>query len=181
MVTVALIAALWGFGEATLFFIVPDVFLTVVALRDRHAALLACGAAVIGALAGGLLLYRWGRADPSGATSALLAVPAIGPGMIQDVRSGLASNGLVALFLGPLKGTPYKIYAVVSGESGLSLPLFLLVSIPARGVRFIGMTLAASWVSHGPLSSWPLRRKRALAIGAWTVFYAVYFALRRAL
>ena len=41
-----LIAALWGFSEATLFFIVPDVFLTVIVLRDRRAALLCCGAAV---------------------------------------------------------------------------------------------------------------------------------------
>lgn len=179
--TTAVIAAVWGFGEATLFFIVPDVFLTVVALRDRRAALLACGAAVVGALAGGLLLYRWGRADLSGATSALLAVPAISQEMIQDVRNGLASDGLVALFLGPIKGTPYKIYAVVSGDAGLSLPLFLLVSIPARGVRFLLMALAASWVSRGPLAAWPLARKRVLAIALWAVFYAGYFALRRAL
>jgi membrane protein YqaA with SNARE-associated domain len=174
-----LIAALWGFGEATLFFIVPDVFLTVVALRDRRAALLCCGAAIAGALAGGLLLYRWGQADPAGATSALLAVPAIGQGMIQDVRSSLASQGFVALFLGPLKGTPYKIYAVASGDIGLSLPAFLLVSIPARGVRFLVMTLAASRASRGPLASWPLARKRVLTIALWTVFYTAYFALKR--
>ena len=98
--TALLITAFWGFSEATLFFIVPDVFLTVVALRDRRAALLCC--AVAGALAGGLLLYRWGRVDSAGAASALLAVPAIGPRMIQDVRTGLASTGLLALFLGPL-------------------------------------------------------------------------------
>jgi membrane protein YqaA with SNARE-associated domain len=174
-----LVAALWGFSEATLFFIVPDVFLTVVALRDRRAALLACGAAVAGALAGGLLLYLWGRADSSGATSALLAVPAIGRGMIQDVRNSLASTGLLALFLGPLKGTPYKIYAVASGDMRLSLPLFLLVSVPARGMRFLLVTFAASWASHGPLAAWPLGRKRVVAIAVWTVFYAVYFALKR--
>jgi membrane protein YqaA with SNARE-associated domain len=177
--TTVLLAALWGFSEATLFFIVPDVFLTVVALRDRRAALFCCGAAVAGALAGGLLLYLWGRADPSGATSALLAVPAIGQGMIQDVRNGLASRGLVALFLGPLKGTPYKIYAVLSGDMGLSLPLFLLVSLPARGMRFLFVTLAASWASRDPLAAWPLGRKRVVAIALWTVFYAVYFAVKQ--
>jgi membrane protein YqaA with SNARE-associated domain len=176
-----LIAALWGFSEATLFFIVPDVFLSVVALRDRRAALLCCGAAVAGALAGGFLLYCWGKADPSGAASALLAVPAISQGMIEDVRSSLVSRGLVTLFLGPLKGTPYKIYAAASGSMGLSLPLFLLVSIPARGVRFLAVTLAVSWASRSPLAAWPLARKRALAIALWAVFYAGYFALKRAL
>ena len=174
-----LVAAMWGFSEATLFFIVPDVFLTVVALRDRRTALRGCGAAVAGALAGGLLLYLWGRADPSGATSALLAVPAIGQAMIQDVRSDLASRGLAALFLGPLKGTPYKIYAVASGDMGIGLPLFLLVSVPARGIRFLIVTLTVSWASGGPLASWPLGRKRVLAIALWTMFYAVYFALKR--
>jgi hypothetical protein len=124
-------------------------------------------------------MYRWGHADPSGATSALLAVPAVGFGVIQDVRDSLASRGLTALFLGPLRGTPYKIYAVSSGDMGLSLPAFLLVSIPARGIRFLIMTLAASWASRGPLESWPLARKRALAIALWTAFYAAYFALKR--
>ena len=179
MMTIVLVAMLWGFGEATLFFIVPDVFLTIVALRDRQAALRCCAAAVAGALAGGLLFYLWGRADLSRATSALLSVPAIGPRMIEDVRNSLASNGLAALFLGPLKGTPYKIYAVVSGGMGLGLPAFLLVSVPARGIRFLAVTFAVSWISRGPLAAWPLRRKKTLAIALWAAFYAAYFALVR--
>ena len=35
--TTVLAAALLGFAEATLFFIVPDVLLTVIALRDNDA------------------------------------------------------------------------------------------------------------------------------------------------
>lgn len=177
-VTTTLVAVVWGFSEATLFFIVPDVFLTLVALRDGRAGLLACGGAIVGALAGGLLMYLWGRADPASAAAALDAVPAIGPGMIEDVQRSLVSSGLGALFVGPLTGTPYKIYAVTGGSLGVGLLAFLLVSVPARGVRFVVLTLAASWASRGPLGAWSLGRKRVVAVALWIGFYAVYFAMK---
>jgi membrane protein YqaA with SNARE-associated domain len=177
-VTSIAVAALWGFAEATLFFIVPDVWISLAALRDRRAGLLACLASVAGALAGGLVMYAWGSKDPEGAAGALAAVPAVSRRMIEQVRSSLSSTGFLSLFIGPLTGTPYKIYAVESGAVGASLPLFLLVSIPARGARFLLVALAASWASRRPLGDWPLRRKRAAAIVLWVVFYAVYFALK---
>ena len=173
-----MVAALWGFAEATLFFIVPDVWISLVALRDRRAGLLACVAAVAGALAGGLLMYAWGSKDPAGAAAALVAIPAIGRRMIEEVRRSLSSTGFLSLFVGPLTGTPYKIYAVESGAIGASLPLFLLVSIPARGARFLLVALAASWASARPLQRWPLDRKRLAAIAAWFVFYALFFAVK---
>ena len=43
--------AVWGFAEATLFFIVPDVLLSYVALKNLRAALLTCFIATGGALA----------------------------------------------------------------------------------------------------------------------------------
>ncbi|MGH7645928.1 MAG: hypothetical protein ACREMR_10125 [Gemmatimonadales bacterium] len=174
----SLVAALWGLAEATLFFIVPDVFLSLVAVRDRRGALIACGWAVAGALAGGLVMYQWGRADPGAARAALDAVPAIGAAMIVEVERGLAATGLPALVLGPLIGTPYKIYAVAGGGLGLGLGPFLLVSVPARGVRFVLVTLVAAWVSRGPLAAWPLGRKRAVALAVWVAFYGVYLAVK---
>ncbi len=176
--TAVLVAGVWGFAEATLFFIVPDVWLSIVALRDRRAALLACAAAVAGALTGGVVMYEWGSRDPASASAVLAAVPAVARPMIDAVRNSLASTGLLSLFVGPPTGTPYKIYAVQSGAMGASLPLFLLVSIPARGVRFLLVALAASWASRRPLASWTLFRKRVAAIALWVVFYATYFAVK---
>ena len=175
-VTLTFAAALWGFAEATLFFIVPDVLLTVVALENRRRAMRACGAAVAGALAGGLLMYLWGSLDEAGARTVLDAVPAIGPGMTEAVRSSLAHRGVLAVFLGPLTGTPYKIYAVLSGGMGIGLPVFLLVSVPARGVRFFTLTLLASWASRGPLGKCSVAQKRMLLLGFWLAFYIGYFA-----
>lgn len=171
-----LLALVWGFAEATLFFVVPDVLLTFMALENRRRALVACGAAVAGAVAGGYLMYSLGRANADAANALLDAVPAISPSMIARVQSGLASSGPLALFLGPLTGTPYKIYAAQSGALGLGLPEFLLISVPARGLRFALLVLGTFWASTGRLSAWSLRKKRLVLALLWVVFYAAYFA-----
>src|SRR5437868_1692315 len=57
-------ALAWGYAEATLFFLVPDVLLSWVALRDPRAAGVACFWALAGALLGGATMYAWGAADP---------------------------------------------------------------------------------------------------------------------
>ena len=62
----------WGFAEATLFFVVPDVWLTLIAVRrGLRPALVACGWALAGALAGGLAMYAWGAFDTATAREAL--------------------------------------------------------------------------------------------------------------
>jgi hypothetical protein len=54
--TLRLLALIWGFAEATVFFVVPDVLLTAIPVRDLRAASLACFLALLGALAGGTLM-----------------------------------------------------------------------------------------------------------------------------
>ena len=55
-------------------------------------------------------------------------------------------DGVKATFFGPITGRPYKIYAVYAGAKGISFPSFLLVSIPARLLRFILLTWITWWV-----------------------------------
>jgi hypothetical protein len=71
------IAILWGFAEATLFFIVPDVWLTAIAVWIPRKAWMACLFALLGALAGGALMYSWGYMAPSTALTALERIPGI--------------------------------------------------------------------------------------------------------
>src|SRR3546814_12347528 len=51
------VSLLWGFAEATVFFVVPDVWISRRALSSWRAALRGCGFALAGALVGGVLLY----------------------------------------------------------------------------------------------------------------------------
>ncbi len=171
------IAAGWGLAEATLFFFVPDVFLSAVALRSRRLALVACLWATAGALVGGALMYAWGTARPAAAEEVLDAIPAIAPATIERVGGQLAERGALAVFLGPLRGRPYKIYAVEAGKVGMGFVPFLLVTIPARLVRFVLVSLLAAWIARGPLAAWAPARRRLLHAAAWAAFYAVYFTV----
>ncbi len=91
------IAFVWGLAEATVFFIVPDVFLTFVACRDLRSALKTTVAAVCGALVGGLIMYSFGQ------RAILLRVPGIHPDLIASVDTELSSRKLNALLAGLAK------------------------------------------------------------------------------
>lgn len=171
------IAFAWGFAEATLFFIVPDVLLTAIGGRSLRAGVQASAVAVLGAMLGGLVMLGAGRAQPDGARTVLVRVPAIHADQVEYVRAQTEELGIAAVLVGPLQGVPYKIYAVEWGARRGNGLAFLLITIPARGIRFLlatGLTsLAMRW-----LARWTKRRPRneALVLGVfWIGFYALYF------
>ena len=167
------LSAVWGFAEATLFFVVPDVALGFVALRSRRVALAACLWAFCGALAGGAVMYSWGRWSPATAEAALEKVPAIGRRTIDRVRGELQESGASAVALGPLRTTPYKIYAVEAGALGVSPLAVLAASVPSRLGRFLGTVLVVGWLVRYPLRRWSLDRQR-LALGLfWLAIYLI--------
>ena len=165
--TFFLIAFAWGFAEATFFFIVPDVLLTFLALASLGVAFEASWWALAGAMAGGCVMYRWGVSAPEAIRRLLIRIPAIREPLDRSVRSQIETQGAVAILLGPLRGTPYKIYAAEWGAMRRSLMSFLLISVPARYPRFLLSLLAAvavrKYVSPVELGA------------AWLVFYCFYF------
>ena len=176
----ALVAAgLWGFAEATLFFLVPDVMLTAIAVVDWRLALVGCLAALAGALAGGAVMYTAGRSG-EGARRLLLRVPGISPAMAERVRREVGQRRFLAVLLGPLSGTPYKLYAVEAGRQRLSAAGFMLISVPSRLVRFVAVTALAGWLAHGVFPGLATGWKLAAWGVVWSAFYAWYFrAMRR--
>jgi len=172
---VRLAALLWGLAEATVFFIVPDVLLSFLALDRPWRAVRCCFHALAGALAGGLAMYLWGARDPAGAIALLERIPAIGPQMLQRVAREQQGEGTLALLLGPLSGTPYKTYAVLAGQAALPLPAFLLVSIPARLGRFLLVTLLAAGVGRLLQQRLSPGGRRLLLTAFWVRFYTAYF------
>ncbi len=171
------IASLWGFAEATLFFIVPDVLLSWLALRSTKSGLIACLFALLGALVGGSAMWLWGRIDPDSARAIFELLPAIGGDSIASVQMQLADSGITALFLGPLGGTPYKIYAVEAANLGFGLAIFLAVSIPARLTRFVLVTIASGVASRVLRRRFSLRTVQMIHVGCWAVFYAWFFTV----
>ena len=106
----------WGFAEATLFFVVPDVLLSWIALNHPRKAWIACGWAVGGTLVGGTVMYTWGAVDVDSALAALVHVPAVSPAMCDAVNEQFRTHGISAIFLGPISGRPYKNLCSASGS-----------------------------------------------------------------
>jgi membrane protein YqaA with SNARE-associated domain len=82
----------WGFAEATLFFIVPDVLLTLVALFSfrRSARVLVC--ILLGALTGGAIMFYLGAKDPAQARLVFLRVPFVSQAMFDKTQGFLRWN-----------------------------------------------------------------------------------------
>lgn len=173
-----ILAFAWGLAEATFFFIVPDVLLTLVACRALRPALKATVAALVGALAGGALMYAFGVHKAHTARVFLDHVPAISPALIADVARQISESGLLAVLLGPLKGIPYKIYAVQWGAQDGSFAAFLLISIPARYVRFFLASIAARAIARllEPLTHHRAVIEVVILSIIWLAFYGFYFA-----
>ena len=169
------VAAVWAFAEATLFFIVPDVWLTRLALRNPRLALWACLVATVAAVVGGSLMFAAGVRAPTAAEAALEAVPGIFAGTVADVNGELRESGPIAMIWGPATGTPYKIYAVEAGRIGLAPAEFVGASVIARLPRFLILTLAAGALTALFRPLLPKGAPEVVHAVLWLAFYAAYF------
>lgn len=169
-------AFFWGFAEATLFFIVPDVLLTAIALRTPRRALVASLIVLTGAVAGGLGMFWWAQADPAAARAAVLAVPAISEPLMARAEGLLAGQGLLAgMIAGSVSGIPYKIFAVEAAAGGVGALGFALASLPARLLRFLLAIGAVVLLSRTVFARVSPRGRAGVLAGFWVVFYAGYF------
>ncbi|NNE24116.1 MAG: hypothetical protein HKN11_16055 [Rhizobiales bacterium] len=172
------IAAIWGFAEATLFFIVPDVWLSFVALqKGLRDALWAVCFAVAGAIAGGAFIYAASIWNYEATISAIDAVPAISPGMISQVRSSLQQEPLWAMMVGSLTGVPYKVFASQAAANGIELTNFALATIPARAFRFVVVVALIVIIARLLLTKTSNRIRTGILASCWAVFYGFYFTL----
>lgn len=175
---IAVCAAAWGFAEATVFFIVPDVLLTTAMMwseQPQTRRILAWVlAAVCGAVLGGGLMRYWATADPADATRVVLAVPGISEPMRAGVERELDEHGAKALLTAGWRGLPYKLFAVEAGRAGIGEPQFTIASIGARTARFSG-TLVVAWLLRAWLFRSASRRKRVgSALLTWALIYTAY-------
>jgi membrane protein YqaA with SNARE-associated domain len=171
------IAFLWGLAEATFFFVIPDVFLSFVAIFGGRRTWLHILAAIAGALAGGALMFEWAQSNPDQAHRAVARVPFIREKMFESVDNGLRTHGLPAVFLGSIAGIPYKLYAVEAPKFSTARD-FLLATPPARAPRFL-----AVWLVFGGVAAWLRKRGNwqgprlvRLHAAVWMVLYAFYWA-----
>lgn len=172
-------SAAWGFAEATLFFVVPDVFVGAVGLYRPKKAVASGLAAVGGALVGGAAMYLVGRGVGDDLRQVMDAIPSIRPEMLDEARRDLLDRGGLAMLIAPSQGIPYKLYATEWSLLGWGLPALLAWTIPARAIRIVSFGLMMAGVGV------VLRRRienrpglwLILYAGSWTIFYLVFWYL----
>jgi membrane protein YqaA with SNARE-associated domain len=170
------IAFLLGFAEATFFFLIPDVFLSLAAILGGRRTWKHISAALAGALFGGTLLFQWSLASPAKAHAAVARVPFVREDMFNKVEEGFRKQGLLAVVIGSVTGIPYKLYAVEAPRF-TTARAFLFATPVARGARFL-----AVWFLFTEIAQWLRRRLnwstsnllRVYAI-VWIASYALYW------
>jgi len=173
-------AAAWGFAEATLFFVVPDVLLTWLAGFRPRVVWPAAFACLVGALLGGGLMFLCAQRDAAGMRNLLDAVPAISREFIAATGAGLQQDFGAQMLRGGFTGVPYKIMAVEAGADGQSLAGFLAWSVPARLSRWILLVLlgrGATVIVRRCLQRGADRWLWTLWAVGWSIVYAVYFTV----
>src|SRR5215467_14166095 len=133
----------WGLAEATLFFIVPDVLFTLVALYSPRRSVKLVAFILLGAMTGGTAMFYLGPKTPVRAESVVRKVPFVSPAMFTKTREGFQRDGMWTLAKSPGNGIPYKVYCVQAATYG-GWPLFILISVLARLERFAPFWLVSA-------------------------------------
>jgi membrane protein YqaA with SNARE-associated domain len=170
------IAFLWGLAEATFFFVIPDMFTSYRALKSWRSGFRACLLALAGALAGGSLIYAYAAWKPAAALRAVDSVPAVTVQVIQTARQSYDKDGAAAIFYGPAKTVPYKVYTVMAPSRHIGYLEFMAISAPARMARFVAVTAAAAGLSYLLRNRLSMRIRLVIYGLCWCTMYILYFA-----
>jgi len=170
--------ALWGFAEATVFFLVPDLLISTAALFSPRRSFPQMAAVLIGTLLGGAVMYTVADQHPDEARSAVLSVPFIKAGLLESAERDMQTHGMWAMCLGAFSGVPYKTYAVAAPQYG-PFQAFMAVSVPARLERFLlawGIGALLGMLFRRQIESSPPATFALLTI-CWIGFYTYYWTV----
>jgi len=151
----AWVALIWGFCEATWFFVIPDPWLSWAATRSNRSAVIATVASIGGAMLGAAALYGFlGTGTPPEALHALWrALPGFYPKMAAIAHDHLTPAGARGLLAGPMSGIPYRIYVVEAWSLGIPLGAVLAWTPLARLERMIFAPVVVAGLRMG-LERW---------------------------
>lgn len=142
--------ALWAlvavaFAESAFFPIPPDVLLIPLVLGAVGAAKagvtrwwlfpLAC---TLASVAGGIFGYGIGALLMDSVGAPILSFFHYDD-KFEQLRQVYQEQGLMIVLLAGLTPIPYKVFTILSGAVGMSLPVFVAASVAARGLRFFAL------------------------------------------
>ena len=173
--------ALWvlaavAFVESSVFPIPPDILLIPMVLATPRRAWLIALTCTLASVAGGLAGYAIGAFAWEGLGEPILR--ALGKaGSFDAFFARYNEWGAWAVLIAGITPFPYKVVTILSGATGLSLPIFVVSSIVARGLRFF--VVAALLRRFGPPVQAFVEERLGLAFTAFVVLLVGSFAALR--
>lgn len=166
----------WGLSEATLFFLVPDIWLTWVVLHHTDKIIPTYLWTLAGAMLGGATMYLWSIQSPALLKQVLDAIPGISHELIKFSAESLKTDGFLAMLSGSFSGTPYKLYASQAYEANISLTNFILMTVPARLARWSVLGFI-TWQIKNNTAPQNQRKLTQFWVVAWFINYIIYFSI----
>lgn len=153
--------ALWAlafvaFVESSVFPIPPDVLMIPMILARPNKAWLIAGIAMVSSVLGGLFGYFIGAFLFDSVGQPVLAF--YGKDVYFDSFAERYNDfGPWAVLVAGITPFPFKVITILSGATGLSLPVFFVASLIARGLRFY-IVAALLWKFGPPIRDFIERR-----------------------
>jgi len=153
----ALVAlAVVAFMESSVFPIPPDLLLIPMILAAPSRAFLLAGICMAASVLGGMFGYWIGYSVFETVGRPVLEF--YGKDAYFDEFSTRYNEwGAWAVLIAGVTPFPYKVITILSGFTGLSLPVFIVASIIARGLRFF-IVAALLWKFGAPIRDFIERR-----------------------
>lgn len=124
-----------AFAESSFFPLPPDVLLIPMVLARREHAWRYAAICTVASVIGGVLGYFIGAALYDSLGYWLISLYGAAS-EVDAFRAAYAEWGAWIILLKGLTPIPYKIVTIASGFAGYSLPLFIVLSVITRGIRF---------------------------------------------
>jgi len=141
--------ALVAFVESSVFPIPPDILMIPMIIAAPSRAFLIAAVATVASVLGGLAGYGIGACLFEAVGEPVLAFYGK-TGHFETFRDAYNNWGAWAVLIAGVTPFPYKVITILSGATGLSLPVFMLASAVARGLRFF-VVAALLWQFGAPI------------------------------
>ncbi|MFV2052824.1 YqaA family protein [Aliiroseovarius sp. YM-037] len=173
--------ALWAlavvaFLESSVFPIPPDVLMIPMVLARPSRAWLIAGVALVASVLGGLFGYYIGASLFETVGRPILEFYGK-DAYFEDFATRYNEWGAWSVLIAGMTPFPYKVITILSGTTGLSLPVFIVSSIVARGVRFF-IVAALLWKFGAPIRDFIEKRLGLLFVVFLVILLGGFYLVR---
>jgi len=165
--------ALVAFVESSVFPIPPDILMIPMIIARPSKAFVIAGVAMFASVLGGMLGYYigWGLFESVGQP----VLEFYGKtDKFAEFSTRYNEYGAWAVLIAGVTPFPYKVITILSGSTGLSLPVFIVSSIIARGFRFFVIAVLL-WKFGAPIRDF-IERRLGLMFTLFVVILLAGFA-----